>query len=300
MEIKIATAPVSWGAMLKDTPNVPPWNIVVDQVQQAGYTGTELGPYDFMPRDVSFLKEELAKRSLTLTSAYTIVNLVDPAARQAEYDEALETIPFLGAMGCRWLVLSDALFVDPNRAARAGRIRPEDGLKPDAWKRFVQNANDVARLARDEHGLTTVYHPHVGACVESPAEVDRLLSDTNPDLVYLCLDTAHSMYGGDDPVDLARRWGSRVKYLHLKECSKPILEEVRKREGDYFAGVKAGVFPELGQGSVDFPALLDVLRGLDYRGWAVVEQDVFPDDPASDPLASAKRNRDYLRRIGIG
>ncbi len=300
MDIKVATGPVSWGAILKDTPNVPPWNRVLDEMGEAGYAGTELGPYGFMPLDVAMLKDELARRNLTLTSAYTIVNLIDPASRQQEYEEALDTIRFLGAMGCEWLVLSDGLFVDQKRASRAGRVRPEDSLRGDSWKTFVRNAEHVARIARDDQGLTTVYHPHVGAYVESPAEVDRLLSDTDPDLVNLCLDTAHSTYGGDDPVDLARRWGSRLKYLHIKECSKPILRDVLSREGDYFAGVAAGVFPELGQGSVDFPALLDVLRSLDFHGWAVVEQDVFPDDPASDPLASAKRNRDYLRRIGMG
>jgi inosose dehydratase len=300
MEIKIATGPVSWGAIMKDTPNVPAWNGVLDEMQEAGYSGTELGPYDFMPRDPTLLRDELARRGLTLTSAYTIVNLVNPARRQQEYEEALDTIAFLGKMGCEWLVLSDGLLVDPHRAARAGRIRPEDGLAGEDWKAFVDHAEEIAREALNEYGLKTVYHPHVGAYVESPAEVDRLLTDTNPNLVNLCLDTAHAMYGGDDPIDLARRWGSRVKYLHIKECSKPILDGVLQREGDYFAGVEAGVFPELGQGSVDFPALLDVLQGLDYRGWAIVEQDVFPDDPNSDPLASAKRNREYVRKIGMG
>lgn len=300
MEIRIATGPVSWGVIMKDTPNVPPWNRVLDEMQQAGYSGTELGPYAFMPLDPVRLSDELARRGLILTSAYTIVNLVNPAARQEEYDEALETIAFLGKMGCEWLVLSDALLVDLGRSARAGRIRPEDGLSSGDWKHFIHHAEEVARMALNEHGLRTVYHPHVGAYVESPAEVDRLLADTNPDLINLCLDTAHSMYGGDDPVDLARRWGSRVKYLHIKECSKPILQQVLNREGDYFAGVEAGVFPELGQGSVDFPALLDVLRSLDYQGWAVIEQDVFPDDPNSNLLASAKRNREYVRGIGMG
>lgn len=300
MEIKIATAPVSWGVILKDTPNVPPWKVVLDQMQEAGYTGTELGPYAYMPRDPILLREELARHGLTLTSAYTIVNLVNPAQRQEEYEEALDTIAFLGEMGCEWLVLSDGLFVDPNRSARAGRIRPQDGLSGDDWMSFVRHAEEVARKALNEYGLKTVYHPHVGAYVESPTEVDRFLTDTTPDLINLCLDTAHAMYGGDDPVDLARRWGSRVKYLHIKECSKPILDSVLSREGDYFAGVAAGVFPELGQGSVDFPALLEVLRSLDYHGWAVIEQDVFPDDPNSDPLRSAKKNREYVRKIGMG
>jgi len=298
MEIRIATAPVSWGVLLKDTPHVPPWEQTLDEIQQAGYTGTELGPYSYLPLDQDLLKVELDQRGLTLLSAYVPINLRDPQLRPDEYQEGLTTARFLSQMGCEWLVLSDALFVDDHRANRAGRIRPEDGLSGADWQRFVQNTDDIARRVLDEFGLKTVYHPHVGAYVESPQEVDRFLADTDSDFVGLCLDTAHSMYGGDDPVDLCRRAGSRVRYLHLKECDRATLEEVRANEWDYFRAVEVGVFPELGQGSVDFAGMLEVLKELDYQGWAVVEQDILPETGA-DPLASARRNLDFLQEIGV-
>ena len=47
MQIQIATAPVSWGVLMKDTPNVPPYQVVLDQIKKAGYHGTELGPYGY-------------------------------------------------------------------------------------------------------------------------------------------------------------------------------------------------------------------------------------------------------------
>jgi inosose dehydratase len=299
MHIRLASAPVSWGVLLKDTPNVPPYGPVLDEIRAAGYAGTELGPYGYMPMQADRLRRELAERGLTLLSAYVQVNLSDPQANQAVYDEAMQVTHFLHEMGCQWMVLSDLLFAPDSRSKRAGRIRPEDGLQGQAWTAFVRNAQAFARQMREEYGLKTVYHPHVGAWVESPQEVDRFLSETDPDLIGLCLDTGHAMYGGDDPVDLCRRWGSRVRYLHLKDCSQPIRQRVLASDGDYFDGVKAGVFPELGKGSVDFPALLKVLDGLNFDGWAVVEQDILPGTGA-DPLASAKRNLAYLRSIGIG
>jgi inosose dehydratase len=299
MHINIATGPVSWGVLMKDTPNVPPWPQVLDEMQAAGYTGTELGPYGYLPLDTEQLRDELGKRGLTLCSAFTIVNLVDPQARSQEYDEAIITARFLSQMGCEWIVLSDALFVNENRSRRAGRIRPEDGLNAERWQQFVANTNAFARRALDEFGLKTVYHPHVGAWVESRDEIERFLADTDPELVGFCLDTAHTTYGGHDPVEIARKWASRVRYLHIKECDKAKLQTVLAREGDYFDAVTAGVFPELGKGSVDFPGLLDVLREMDFNGWAVVEQDILPDTGA-DALASAKANREYLRKIGMG
>jgi inosose dehydratase len=269
----------------------------LDEMQIAGYTGTELGPYDYLPFDKARLTDELAKRSLTLSSAFTIANLLD--LRSQEYEEAVITARFLSQMGCEWIVLSDALFVVENRAKRAGRIRPEDSLSGEQWQTFVTNTNAFARRMLDEFGLKTVYHPHVGAWVESAAEIERFLSDTDPELVGFCLDTAHTTYGGADPVDICRRWSARIRYLHIKECDTRVLKQVLEAEGDYYNAVVAGVFPELGKGSVDFPELLNVLRAMNFDGWAVVEQDILPDSGAN-ALASAKANREYLRSIGMG
>ena len=182
---------------------------------------------------------------------------------------------------------------------RAGRIRPEDGLTDEQWKSFIQNANDYGKLALEEYGLKAVYHPHVGAWVETGDELDRLMEGTDDRYVNLCLDTAHCMYGGDDPIDLANRWGSRIKYLHLKECDKSVLETVTSNEWDYFKGVEENVFPELGKGSVDFSALRDILENMEFDGWAIVEQDILPDS-GIDAQESAKRNRAYLESIGLG
>ena len=35
--------------LMKDTPNVPPYSQVLDEIQEAGYVGTELGPYGYLP-----------------------------------------------------------------------------------------------------------------------------------------------------------------------------------------------------------------------------------------------------------
>ena len=299
MQIRIATAPVSWGVIMKDTPNVPPWKQVLTEIAEAGYTGTELGPYGFLPQDKELIRSTLDELGLTLLSAYVQINLVDPSAKQDEYDETLQSSKLLSDLRCEWVVLSDALFVNDNRFKRAGRIRPEDGLSEEQWDSFVKSANDYGKLALEEYGLKAVYHPHVGAWIETSDEVDRLMNETDDRYVNLCLDTAHCMYGGDDPIDVAKRWGSRLKYLHLKECDSDVLQTVRANEWDYFKGVEVNVFPELGQGSVDFPALLDVLKDIDFDGWAVVEQDILPESGVN-ALESAKRNRDYLRSIGMG
>jgi inosose dehydratase len=297
MDIRLASAPVCWGVLLKDTPGVPPYGQVLDEIKAAGYTGTELGPYGYLPLEPDKLRAELDERGLTLLSAYTQIYFADPDAYPDFFEETLTTARLLSEMGCEWIVLSDVLLVDKNRASRAGRIRPEDGLSQSQWDTFAKNVQDFARRARDEFGLKSVFHNHVGAFVETPDEIDALLSRTDPSLVGLCLDTAHAMYGGGDPVAILTKWSERVWYLHLKECDQPTLKAVTESEGDYFAGVDAGVFPELGQGSVDFAAFHALLTGMDFDGWAIIEQDILPGTGA-DPLASARRNREYLEALG--
>ncbi|MCK5794855.1 MAG: hypothetical protein KAH12_09105, partial [Anaerolineales bacterium] len=61
--------------------------------------------------------------------------------------------------------------------------------------------------------------------------------------------------------------------------------------------VSAGVFCELGQGCVDFPSIAAALRSRSYDGWIVVEQDVLPG--MGSPLVCAKRNREYLKSLGL-
>ncbi len=297
MNVKIASAPVSWGVIMKDTTDVPPWEQVLREISGAGYSGTELGPFGFLPQDKAALRERLDELALDLLAAYVQINLVNPIAKQDEYDETMATTQFLSQMGCEWVVLSDALFFNANRANRAGRVRAEDGLSEAEWKDFTTNAEAFGKLAFNEYGLRAVFHPHVGAYIETEAEIDRLMHETDPRYLNLCLDTAHCMYGGGDPLAVCRRWSDRLQYLHLKECDHDVLQKVRANSWDYFKAVELDVFPEIGQGSVDFAALLELLRELNYEGWAVVEQDILP-NRGMDPLASARRNLTFLRETG--
>jgi len=297
MNIKIATAPVSWGVVMKDTPNVPPYSQVLDEMVEAGYTGTELGPYGFLPFDENQLRDDLESRGLTLLSAYVQVNFLDPRSQSDVYDEALETVRLLLKMNCELVTLSDSLFASEIRTKRAGRIRLGDGLDEAGWKNFVNNVNEFARMCDEELGLKSAFHPHVGAWIETRAEVDRLMAETDSRFVGLCLDTAHTVYGGHDPVNLIKSYPDRIRQMHTKECDKVVLSEILSRDGDYFEGVTANVFPELGQGSVDFDAVHKTLGKIDFDGWAVIEQDILPNS-GINALKSARRNLNFLKDSG--
>ncbi len=48
---------------------------------------------------------------------------------------------------------------------------------------------------------------------------------------------------------------------------------------------------------MDFPAVIEALKEINYSGWIVVEQDVLPG--MGTPKESAGRNREYLRSLGL-
>jgi inosose dehydratase len=142
-----------------------------------------------------------------------------------------------------------------------------------------------------------VFHHHCAGYVETPGEIDALMRRTEPALLGLCLDTGHLTYGGGDPLVALLRYGNRVRHVHFKDCDPAIARTARTQGWDYFQAVRSGIFCELGRGSVDFPAIAASLAERGYGGWVVVEQDVLPG--MGTPAASARRNREYLRSIGL-
>ena len=109
----------------------------------------------------------------------------------------------------------------------------------------------------------------------------------------------HHAYRGGDPIAFMRRHHDRIRYLHLKNVDPEIQNKVEHEKIPFAPAVGMEVFCELDRGAVDFLAFRDVLQEVDYEGWAVVEQDMYP-APFDKHFPIGKRNREYLREIGIG
>jgi inosose dehydratase len=296
--IKVASAPVSWGIYeFEGIEPKFPYTQVLDEIAGTGYTGIELGPYGYLPTDPARLREELGKRHLQLLSAFVPVKLVDSKAWEAGAATALKVGRLLSALGARYIVLADENGSVPELVQQAGQ-RSGSKLSAAEWDTFAKGVDFVARRLHDELGMEVVFHHHCAGYVETPDEVREMLKRTNPDLVGLCLDTGHWHYAGGDAVQCIKEFGGRVRYLHLKDCSKPIAQKCRAEKKDYFQAVKAGVFCQLGQGEVNFPGVVQAMQKLGYDGWAIVEQDILSDD-LSLPKKISQANRDYLRRIGL-
>ena len=298
--VRIANAPCSWGVIEGIEGERAGWVRVVDEMSAAGYVGTELGDWGFMPTDPDVLRAELDSRGLALIGSWVSVNLEDPARHEASADDAVRTGRQLARVGGKEavVVLGNDPYGNPHRTALAGRVRPEDGMTVDQWKVFADGANYVARRVMDEAGIRTVVHQHIGTLIETEAEARRLFAMTDPTVLGLCLDTGHWTFGaGGDPVAAVREFRDRVWHVHFKDCDPAVVAASRERGWDGPESVGHGVFCELGKGCVDFPDMLKALDEIGYQGWIVVEQDVLPG--MGNPGESAIRNREYLRSIGV-
>lgn len=305
--MRLAAAPITWGVCeLPGWGSELPYARVLDEMAALGFRGTELGPEGYLPADPARLHLELRQRGLALVGAFCPVTFHNPAQAAASLGagEALARFLILfNTEGCTegsterpLLVAADA--GDAHRRAVAGRVGAGDGLDDAAWSRL---GDGLTRLAEAcvRIGVRVVFHPHAGTYVETEGEVERLLSHTPSDLVGLCLDTGHLAYGGADPVRVCRNYGSRIWHVHAKDIRPSVLERVRRQGADYATAVGEGVFAPLGDGGIDFPALVHTLRAAAYDGWCVLEQDVRLGDPwpAQDPGANARRSAAYWRDL---
>lgn len=295
MTIRIGTAPDSWGVWFASDPRQTPASRFLDEVVEAGYEWVELGPFGYLPTNPVVLKRELERRGLKVSGTFIMGHIEQPEVFARMEQEALSTGALLQELGARYLVLIDDTYTNLFTGERTGTPR----LNVEEWKRLVEGANLLGRLALERFGLLLTFHPHAETHVEYEDQIEAFLEKTDPQYVNLCLDIGHHAYRGGDPVRFLRKHFSRINYLHLKNVDGEKQKAVSEKETPFAHAVELGAFCEPSSGIVDFPALARSLRELSYDGWATVEQDMFP-APFDKPLPIACRTRQYLKDIGIG
>lgn len=287
MTVRLGTNPIAWSNDdLRELGGSTPLETCLSEAREAGFEGIEMG-HKF-PREATALRQALAPSGLALVSGWYSAELLrrDVAAERAAMRPHLE---LLQACGCQVLIVAETSnTIHGNRAVPLSH-RPV--LPGEDWPEFGRRMTELGKVAADA-GLDLVYHHHMGTVVQSGEEIDRLMEGTGPAL-HLLLDTGHAVFGGDDPVALARRWRERIGHVHCKDVRADVLREARRRDLSFLDAVIAGVFTVPGDGIVDFPAVLRELPG--YDRWLVVEAE---QDPAkANPVHYARLGHDNLRRF---
>jgi inosose dehydratase len=144
--------------------------------------------------------------------------------------------------------------------------------------------------------VASCFHNHVGTPIETREEIDRLFALVDRSIVFLGPDTGHLAWGGADVVQFCRDYADLIKTMHLKDIDPKVMEEGRSQEWDYKTFSDQGIFAELGEGFIDFPAVLEILRGVNFQGWLITETDV---TQKASPFESVVISRNYLKNLGL-
>ena len=289
---RIAISPVTWGVDFADAPNNPPWEKVLDEIEQSGVGALELGPVGYLPEEPERLRDILSSRSLTSVGSFIFDDLHDPSQADRILTLAERASLAIAASGGGVLVIIDR--PDDVRVRTAGRSAVAPRLDDDRWRSMLDQITRVSDVAH-RHGLRPVVHPHAGGYIEFEDEVERLVDDMDVDL---CIDTGHFAYARIDPVAAIERYAGRIGHMHLKDIRPDVLARVDAEGLSFWEAIEAGIFCPLGEGLVDLSAVLDALDAAHFDGYATIEQDRVPG--TGEALDDVRQSLAVLDHVGRG
>ncbi|MBT6832846.1 MAG: TIM barrel protein, partial [Rhodobacterales bacterium] len=264
MMIKIGNAPCSWGVEFADDPRNPDWRKVLQENASAGYTGIELGPVGFMPEDPKILAEALDEFNQELVGGVVFRAFHDPDKWDDVLDGAQRTCKALKAHGAQHLVLIDS--ISERRAPTAGRAGEAEQMDKSEWSAYRDRIATVARIGAEDYGLTVGIHAHAAGFMDFEPELNRLLDEVDESILKICFDTGHHSYAGFDPVEFMKHNINRISYMHFKDINPKVKAHVVENRTDFYDACGQGIFCNLGDGDVDFPAVRQLLLDNDFNG----------------------------------
>ena len=287
--VKIGINPISW--MNDDLPSLggeTPLETALKEGAEIGYAGFELG--NKFPKESSALRAVLGKYGLACVSGWYSGRLASRSAEEeiAAVQAHLKLLADSGATVMVYGEVADAIQGEPRPLYKRPRFQSQQ-----AWQDYADKLTVFARHLLD-HGVRLAYHHHMGAYVESPADVDQLMALTGEE-VGLLFDAGHITFGGGDALTVLNKHIDRICHVHCKDVRPNVIKLARNGHWSFLQAVINGAFSVPGDGSIDFPGILAALYRHGYEGWLVVEAE---QDPAVAPSYQyAKMGHDYLARL---
>lgn len=303
LNVRIGINPIGWSN--DDLPSLggeTPLETALREGAEIGYEGFELG--NKFPKTGPALKQKLDEFGVVCVSGWHSANLgrLDDWSVAQEIDAAREHLEKLQYNGCRVLVYGEV------GNSIQGQIDTPLSQRPrfandTQWQEYASRLNEFGTHLRATYGITLAYHHHMGAYVEHPDDIDRLMALTDPAAVGLLFDTGHCWFGQatnnpEQKIDVTttlKKHLDRVVHVHCKDVRPAVVRDIRNRNDSFLNAVLAGAFTVPGDGAIDFEAVLKILAGHGYEGWLVVEAEQDPQVAPSHEYG--KKGHDTLRAI---
>jgi inosose dehydratase len=268
----------------------------VSEMALAGYVGCSIGHK--YPPDPQVLKAALDLRGLRCSEPWVSTYFTINDMKKQTIKKVRQQLAFMDAVEDKGetkradLVVAEfGHAVNPLPVALYANCPTFDDHQ---FNLLIDGLHEIGRIAKEE-GRYLCYHPHLGTGVMRPDAVFKLFERTDPDLVHMLLDTAHLAAGGTDPVEVVKKFPSRVKHIHLKDIREAVVKQTHEQGLSFEEAIEAGIFTVPGDGSIKtFPEIFQLLADAGFTGWLVIEAEQNP--AKANPLQYAKMARAFLKQ----
>ncbi len=286
-KVKLGIAPIGWTN--DDMPDLGSENTFeqcISEMALAGFTGCEVG--NKYPKDTKILKKALDLRGMQICNAWFSTFLTTKPYEQTEKD-FIKHITFLKEMGAKVVGVSEQ--GNSIQGTSLSIFNNKHIMNDDEWDKLCSGLNKLGKVAADM-GISLLFHHHMGTVVQTAAEIDRMMENTDPKLFGLLYDSGHLAYCGEDYMYVLKKYIKRIKHVHLKDIRPEVIARVKKEKKSFLEGVRMGTFTVPGDGAIDFAPIFDELAKSGYEGYVLVEAE---QDPAiANPLEYAQKARKYI------
>jgi len=241
-------ATMNWGCQAY------PWQMSLDTyagkvdhmltvASKAGFPGFELETVMLGRTSWAELADLLAAHEMKLAALGLALDWRSSSETDAEVRAAEEILNYLSRFPDTMLLLCQ----------RPGKDR---GQLRERQKNAVACIAAVAKRARDR-GIQPTFHPNSppGSVFRVQEDYDFLLDGLAREQIGFTPDVGHIAKGGMDPLEMIRRYRSLITHVHFKDLA---------RDGEWAL---------MGEGTINFQAIVDDLVRSGYAGWIVVEDE---------------------------
>jgi inosose dehydratase len=265
-KLKIGCTTLIWGAVPRSPENLEP---ALKDMSALGFWGFETFASILEDWDKKgTLAGLLEKYPIPLTSAYTSVNLTDPAARKEQIEMVQRYAKLVKKYGGRFLVQA------PNN-------RGENYNFAANKANIISALNDYGKAVTDL-GIGTGLHQHTGTAVETRDETYAVMEAVNHTYMKFAPDVGQLQKGGADAAKVVKDFSSIIVHMHFKDY----------KGWEHMAG-----YCPLGQGVVDLKGVLETMEKANPSANIMHELDGSANMPFT-PRQTADIGKAYLQKLG--
>lgn len=290
MKVEYGCAPINWSNDdLHSLGGELTYQQCLSEMALAGYKGSE-GGWKY-PKEYETIKKALDLRGLKVCNMW-FSSFFTTFKNEETYSEFDKHLDYTYSLGARVVGVGECgVTIHGDLDQPLKKNRPI--LTDEQFDNLCKGLNELGKRAKNK-GMKLCFHYHVGTGIETLEEIDRLMANTDSELVYLVFDTGHAVVAGINPVEILEKYGNRVGHVHVKDVRGEILERVKNENLSFLQGVLNGIFTVPGDGTeVKWDQIFDKLNDLNYEGWIVVEAE--QDPSKADPLEYAQKARKFMK-----